>query len=488
MSVSGFEGNRDHRKVIEGLAVLAFVGIAVYLLKIAAEGDWGRLAMWSLALGIVFWTFASGEAWWMLLPAALGLGGTLNLGFKVYTHELALAISMLPLVPLLAFRKNKVIERAPLPKSLYLLLALLLVHTSVSLYAANLQTDTGIGSIVRTYVRALWPLVFAIPFFRYGSTRHLRVALTLLYVGSFVRCALGVVGYFFPRVASPTTTFLLPGIYSEGVELRESGLWLVYTSLAFVSLYPQSPRRFMHWAMAGLAGWFVVIGGSRVSLGMFCLIPLLWAAVQRRFVLLTSLVLLVISTLVAVNLNPNLLYQFPERFQRTLSILVMDSPFHELHRSVEGSNEWHYGLMQIGYQKWTQSPATFVFGNRVLPYREPSQEGPFAFFTTMQTAAGLGYYESGLWTVLAVLGVAGLLLYAGVFIGLLRPVVPALVRQGIRDTPHAFYFVATAGLIVWACFAWIAGHFPSEPLFMAVIARAAYEDGQRTAAAPPAVG
>jgi hypothetical protein len=124
---------------------------------------------------------------------------------------------------------------------------------------------------------------------------------------------------------------------------------------------------------------------------------------------------------------------------------------------------------------------TFLFGNRLLPFDEQFSADSASVFVKMRIAASMGYYESGLWTILAVLGVAGGVLYILVFVGLLRPIIRPLLQHRICDYTHAFYFLAAAGTAVWLTFSWIAGHFPSQELLMAVIARAAYEDQKRRA-------
>ncbi len=479
MKTWGTGGARLQRGAVEWLVGATAIAIVLFLLATFAEDDWMTGIVCTSILALAAWTFLAREAWWLLLPMALGFGGTFFFGFKIYTHEIALLVCLLPLVPLIAARKATRVPRAPLPLSLYVLLIYMVVHLGVSLYLITLEGREGQGSIFRVYVRGLWPLVFAVPFYLYGKTRYLKWVLILIYVSSLCRSGLGLIGYYAPAVAGTAPGFLLPGIYTEGMDLRESGLWLLYASLAFACLSPSRIARGFHLAVAGLAGWFVVVGGSRVSLGISVVIPLIWAAAQRRFILLGTLAALAVTTLIAFNANPDLVHVFPERIQRTLSIVVMRTPYQDVHRIVEGSDDWHYGLMHIAYNNWTRSVPSFVFGTRLIPYREPALETSFWFDEMMRAAASLGYYEAGLWTVLAVFGVFGLALYVKVFAYLIAPIARALWREGISDVQHAFYFLAVSSTFIWVIFAWIAGHFPSEPLLLVVIARAAFEDRQR---------
>jgi hypothetical protein len=207
-------------------------------------------------------------------------------------------------------------------------------------------------------------------------------------------------------------------------------------------------------------------------------IAIIWAIFQRKFVSLAIFVSTLIVLLVTFNTNPDLIYQFPKRFQRTLSIFVMKSPYQTVHAMLETSDQWHYELMQRGYHKWVKTPLTCLFGNRVLSVQNESDFGRKNFTDKIQMAEDLASYESGLWTVLATLGLVGMGLYIAVFKYFLGPVIRSLWRHQICDPAHAFAFMAVASMMVWVGFCWGVGHFPSQQLMLAVIARAAYDDQQ----------
>jgi hypothetical protein len=97
----------------------------------------------------------------------------------------------------------------------------------------------------------------------------------------------------------------------------------------------------------------------------------------------------------------------------------------------------------------------------------------------MNLSAKVGAYESGWWTVIAVTGVVGLVLYAIVLFYLLRKLLPILLRERVRDHSHAFAFMAVFGIIIWIGLGWTNGGFPSTEILFGFLALAALEDRQR---------
>ena len=74
-----------------------------------------------------------------------------------------------------------------------------------------------------------------------------------------------------------------------------------------------------------------------------------------------------------------------------------------------------------------------------------------------------------------------MVLYIIVFSYFLGPVIRSLWHNQICDPAQAFAFMAVASMVIWVGFCWGVGHFPSQQLMLAVIARAAYDDQQEQA-------
>jgi hypothetical protein len=236
------------------------------LMVTVASGDWFSFALWVLSAGLIAWTFLSRSAWWLLMPVAIGFGGLFYFGFKLYLYEIALLVCFLPLLPQLATGQKLEVGRGKLPPVIYFLIAYMTLHLLVSCYFAK-NEDAPMGSIVRVYGKGMWPLIFAVLFYARGSTRPLKWALHLFLGAALARSILGVVGYFFPQAIASVMGFILPGLYSEGVELRESGLWVLYLSVAACSLMPRLISKLFYVGLILLAFGCVALGGGAGRVG-----------------------------------------------------------------------------------------------------------------------------------------------------------------------------------------------------------------------------
>jgi hypothetical protein len=213
-------------------------------------------------------------------------------------------------------------------------------------------------------------------------------------------------------------------------------------------------------------------------------IPLILLVIQRRWTLLGGAVVALGVLVLWLNANPEAIDPLPDSTRRALSILLFN-PRLEIHRYVEGSNDWHDYLALLGRQKWLDSLWSFFVGNRVLTFDRSFYAMTADFFHRAHIAAATARYESTLWTLLATVGTVGAVLYALTFYNLLGNPVRALLRSGVRDFDHAIYFVALTQACLLAAFCWISGSFPGNELAMAGIARALWDDRQKEAEAPP---
>jgi len=475
------EGNPllDRRAVVVSVVVLV-VFFVQRLLRAFAYGDITGLVLSATLVGLALWTFLARDAWWVIMPVCLSFGGFFYFGFKILLHEVGLLLCLPPLILSLAVRSRPGVVRSPVPRFGYALLAYLLAHLAVSIYLAKMHSLSGTGHILRVYTHALWAVAFLILFHRFGKTTLIKQAFTLMYFTALTRIALGLIVFFFPAfLYIPGVNFILPATAVGFADLRTSAMLFAPLNLCCAAMSTSLLRRSFHILMVLAAGALTLMGSGRAAFLMFCAMPLLLALLRgRRGLMLTFLALLLAGALY-LNLNPQILYNSPEPVRRTLSALVVHSPYHDVHREVRLSNRWHFGLGRLGRQNWLASPWSFLFGNRIYPFSEDYFASTSNMDARMEIAARIGAYESGLWTILAVLGLVGVLLYAGLFGKLLRGLAGEIRRHGIADHTHAFYFLALSSAITWFLFCWIWGHFPSEQLLFAAIAHAAYEDERR---------
>ncbi len=401
-------------------------------------------------------------------------------GYRIYAYEMALLLALVALVPVIAITKGVEQARGRLPASIYWLLLYVSAHLLVSGFLCVNDGTGGVGHVLRVYVRALWPLVFAIAFFQFGSTRFAKHVLMWMYVACAMRVGLGLIGYYSPQfLYIPFVNLILPGAHTGGLDLRASSLLLVSLALCYTRLTRSRIMIFLHQSVIVLSGVLILLGGSRAGAAVFCGILLLWPLFHRNIVLLSVLLVCLLTTLIVLTSFPSVTRHLPMRVQRTLSAGIVGGPEREIHRITAGSDRWHYDLIRRGFAKWLASPQSFFLGNRVHPFDEAFHGMSATTGQRRQVATSMGGYESGLLSILAVLGTLAAVLYIHLFYNLLRPVVPALLRHGVDSPASAFYFLAVAGITIWIVFCWIRGNVPSGELMMAAIASALWRDEQR---------
>ncbi len=94
----------------------------------------------------------------------------------------------------------------------------------------------------------------------------------------------------------------------------------------------------------------------------------------------------------------------------------------------------------------------------------------------LESSAKVGAYESGWWTVIAVTGLTGFMLYLAALLYLLRRLLPILLRDRVHDHRHAFAFMAVFGIIIWLVLGWTNGGFPSTEIMFGFLALLAIDD------------
>lgn len=466
------------QRIFDVLLALCLMLGAVYLINITGTRGAGALLSIVSSLVMVGWIVFSGSNWWMLMPISLAFGGALLVQHKFYAHEMALLICLLSLLPQMLFRSDKRMARTALPWCIYALLAVFVGDWAVSVYDTDSLSMANLGSLSRAYMHGVWALVFGLMFYKWGVL-NLRLMLRLLYVTFVVRAILGGFAYFFQEVFSVSEVgYVLSGASVGLSDFRFTGVQLGILAFVYGRISPGFWWKVGHNVVVILSAVLVAFGGGRVALGMFFVIPLIWAVICRRIGWLAIGCTAGLAFIVLLNQHPQWIYLFPDEVQRSLSIFVSESSTRWVDWQTRNviSNQWHAYLAQLGLQRWTESVVTFLFGNRVEPFNEIFNAYSATWEVKAEVAAQLGLYESGLWTTLGCIGLVGLLLYASLFFFLLKDPFRIVKQEGILDLQHGLYFMAVAGGVLWAVFSWISGNFPSYELMMAFFAKAAYED------------
>ncbi len=432
----------------------------------------------------LIWVTRAKQRWWLLVPAAGTLGGYFWFGFKLYPHEVALAGSLVPLMITSAIRRSGRIEnRPPFPTVLFFLSLYLLVHWLGSNIYNKLDGGGGYGNVTRAYFNAYWVIIFLIAFWRYGSTKYIPAALFLSYLAAAFRVIVGLLTYFTSAFAYiPVINYVLPGsTHSRGADLRASGLTLATLAACYFLIQKGFFRKSFHVLIFLGSCIALLFGSGRTVLVLVCLVPIFAAVLYRRVVPLIFSLLAVATVLVVLNTEPSLLDHVSFPVQRSASILLFDKAQAVKYGLAESSDEWHENLRVLGFKKWTESWHNFLFGTGIRPYDNTISEAIGGVTTNedyLESSAKVGAYESGWWTVIAVTGLVGLVLYLIVLIYLLRRLLPMLLREKVRDHAHAFAFMAVFGIIIWLGLGWTNGGFPSTEIMFGFLALLAIEDGR----------
>ena len=457
---------------------LAFAALAILLIKKSAAQ--GLLSVSSfLAGGLTLgWIAASSHHWWLLMPVAVAFGGIFFYSHKLFPHEIALLICSLALLPVITLRRKELPDRPRLPGPFLGLLSLFIVNWAVSFYVSDSQDIRSLGSLSRAYLHGFWAVLFAALFYGYGILKP-RLLLGVLYVVFLSRMLLAGVAFLFENVfAMPQAGFAAMSAILGVIDLRVTGLQMALLAFVFAKLAARNVWKTVNYGIMILAGILVALGGGRVSVGMIFAAPLIWCTIRRQFGLLAFVSALGLSLMLLLNQKPDLLYTLPLTAQRALSFLITETStkWVDWHIYNVGSDYWHRYLGELGWQRWTQSPVTVLFGNRVAAYDEVYNAAYVTIEMKAEIASRLGYFESGLWNVLVLLGALGAFFYFRIFGFLLGHPYALIKKEGILTPAHALGYLAVILTALWALFCWTAGGFPSYELMMAVFAKVACSD------------
>ncbi len=462
------------------LAIVGGLIAAIFMGSWLGSENYGTVILSVLILLAAFWILLSGEGWWVPMMFALGIGGFFTVPFKLYPHEMALAIcgvALLPRIPLKASGLRKL--RPRLSNAFLALLAYLLVHVSVG--AFNYWNHPGLGNIGRAYLNALWPLLFGLGYYYYGSIKLMRPALRFLYAALLIRMSMGFLNYFTDDV------FFVPGVnYTiDPQDLRSSGYMLLFLSGLMLVTTDSPIAKVWHGFTFVVSAYAWLLGGSRAQVAGVLILAFILLIIFRKWFQITIAVTVVAILVALLNVSPTIIEPLPYRMQRGLSVLIVGStPQVDVQMDIRGSDQFREVISNEGLVRWTSSWQTMFVGVGIRPFDEnatfmASRFEVDAFTLMVQSSADVGAYETGLWTVLAVTGGVGFLLYAWLLVSFSREIVRAIRAGHLRGGELVICAWAGCSLIGWFFTCYLYGGFPSFELFLGFIAMAVVEDRRR---------
>lgn len=462
------------RIFLHGVTALGLLA-AVYIGSVIGAGNAVVFVMAGAIAAFSAWLILAGKYWWLAVPFGLGVGGFFLIPFRVYPHEVALGASVAAVIPQILLQGTRIRASRPrLPIVFYALGLYLIAHFCATFIYNHGQ---GAGNVSRAYMNAIWPFVFGFYFWRFGSTTVLKASFLVIYGAALFRMMFGLVNYF-------TGTFhWIPGFnyVVDPQDLRTSGSIVLGMALLFTLMRGSALVRFANSVMVALSACAVFLGGSRTGAATLLFIPLFTLAVFRRWVMLLGATTCAVIFLIALNVYPNVLENLPFRAARAASVFLIEQKL-DVQETVRSSDEWHRNALPgEAYKRWSKSPQTVLFGTGIKPFKPllfQKGTGAEMIYNGAEIAADMGSYESSFWTILAVLGAAGVVLYVLLLGWLFVRLMPALLQRKNRDVTWAALFWACVSIAGWAVFAIPAGSYPSLEIFFGILALAALADDQ----------
>ncbi len=436
---------------------------------------------------VATWAFVARDRWWVPFPAALSLGGTFYFGFKVPVHEIALLICLFPLILALATRWQGAIPgRSHPPPSVFFLASYLVLHWIGSLLYNQMNGLGGAGNVTRSYMNAFWPMILFFTYYFFGNSKYIRTAFFLMYCALCFRVLFVLGSYFFPGfVYIPGINYVPAGASVDGsgiADLRAACPALAGITLCYLCIQKGFFIRTVNFIVLLLCFVLVFMSGGRLGTLSLYLMPIYWACLTRKYLLIILLVVSFGAGFLLLNSNPEIVNYFPDGVQRSLSGFLLKKNMVRINETTGASDEWHAELQKAGFQQWTKSMATFFFGNGIRPFSKELFEST-DMQDSLKTAIATGRFESALWTVLSSLGLIGMLLYLNVFRFLLADSLPLLWKQGICDYQTAFAFITSFGIFMFIILGNFVGYYPSTEIIMGLFAKTLHDDQRREAIA-----
>jgi hypothetical protein len=308
-----------------------------------------------------------------------------------------------------------------------------------------------------------------------------------MYSASLLRFILGIYNEIDPNFFYiPGLNFVLPtsrDADSGNTDLRQSAIATATLAICGMCLSSKFLPRLFHSTILLATAVMLPLGGGRVSLLILVFTLFVALFLYRKFFLILGLSSILGLGLLFINTNPHSLYELSPGVQRALSSYIFKEGKIKAQEEVKLSDLWHARLFEEGQKYWLKSPQTILIGNGFRPFNEAAfrdKSDGNLLENMVAVAKSSGAFECGLWTVLAMIGLLGGILYINVFIFLLRDAIPKLWKNKIQDYYHAFYFLAVCSIIIWLALCWTSGSFPSIVLMFALFAKTAHDDLDRS--------
>jgi hypothetical protein len=461
--------------ILAGLVIAFFFGINI------AHGDYTQMTLLAIGACLVAWSMIGRRIWWLPIFFFACLGGHFYFGFKIYAHELAVIICLLPLIITLAMKRDHFKDRHfPVPMVIIFLFLYLCLHFLTCFVYNKSEGPVGLGNITRRYMDAIWPFLIFIPYLLVGNSKYIPWVLHLVAGATLIRFGLGMYTVLFADEDTilfiPVINFVPAGGFGVG-DLRASGSTLVTVAICYFCVYRSFLLRYLIFLPVILIGiWGTFLGGGRITIallmGLFGFLFLLYR--QYGLLLITAIAMSI--AIVVINAEPALLYQMPNTARRAATAFLLDRNLAADTGETRSSDEWHARLITEGWKSWTENGMTILFGRGVKQFESNAWMEGKNFEGMIDMAIQTSRFEKGLWDVLCTFGIVGLALYSVLLLKIMQYCTPILFSEKIRTPIHAIMFIAVYQCLTWFLLCWMAGSFPSTVILFGIVAMVAAHD------------
>lgn len=458
--------------VFIGLAMAAAMGIWI------ADEKYSQLIMISAGVAVVGWAIMGRKIWWLPIFFFGSLGGHFFLGFKIYAHEIAVLLCLVPLAFAFAMQGSSMFNRKILlPTPVILLFIYLCFHFLGCVVYNKIEGLGGLGNVSRRYMDALWPFLVFIPFLFVGDTKYVKLAFNLMTLALAIRFSLGLYSAYFGDdqiLFIPIVNFVPAGGF--GGDLRLSGSMLTTALVCQFCMHRSRILRLCLLPLIGIGIWGTFLGGGRIIIVLLIGLFGFLAVVYKRVGFILVWIVVMILGVFFVNSEPEMLNKAPDTVKRAATAFMFDRDVAAETGETAASDLFHQRLREEGWKSWTKDGFTILFGRGVFPFDEQVWGGADNLENMVLMATVTSRFEKGLWDTLCTFGIIGLVLYSMLLFMIVRDCLPILLRDGVASPTHAMMFIATYYCGTWFAICWLSGSFPSREIFFGMIALVAADD------------
>ena len=436
----------------------------------------------------IIWMLMAGANWWVPFLSGAVMLGTFYVGVKVYPIEVAFALCITGLVPLFLVQDKKAFQaqRKKLPIIFYLTATYLIIRLLIDVIPAS----GAHGSMSRLMFGYVAWFVFAYLFHNYGSLSVARTAVGLMFALLFVRTTAALAGFFLNiPMYIPGINYVLSFSSSDSlVPMRIVAAAMLFAALILFHASKSLIAKALLLPVFAFSGVLVIMGAGRFQTLATLFLPIAFFAWSRRWIFLLISLVVGAGMITIVNLQPELLHKIPTSAGRALSGLVFDAAAAESDNDTGGSNEWHDAMRDEGLKRWLTSPKTILFGYGISP--SPDLYSDLSFKkdpqVTVENAANIGAYESGLFNVISVVGAVGFGLYLALFFTFWKAVIPWLFKKPVGTFWEGMVFWGCFASITWFAFCYFQGSTPGFEMVLLIMAWDIINEGKLDEEAPVA--